>query len=89
VRLIRECINCLQVEQAIETEKKYKRPLARTLCGNLAVLGLHGAIGYDNNNMILASHDHLFQVHFLSYDVTASELEELVTREMRKTTSEK
>ncbi|GAA5858198.1 hypothetical protein JCM5353_003967 [Sporobolomyces roseus] len=53
---------------------------ARNLCGNVGVLGFFGAIGYDNNNLAMVSHDHVFQIHFLSYDVTSEDFEEAVSK---------
>ncbi|GAA5837522.1 hypothetical protein JCM5353_007959, partial [Sporobolomyces roseus] len=45
-------------------------PYSRHLCGNLAQLGLFGPVGYDNNNTILAAHNAMTHISFLSYHVT-------------------
>jgi len=45
-------------------------PYSRHLCGNFAQLGLFGPVGYDNNNTILAAHNAMTRISFLSYHVT-------------------
>lgn len=48
----------------------------RNLAGNLAILGLFGGAGVEGNNHVMAAHNHMVSLQFMSYVIGEGELDE-------------